>query len=690
MENYGTYGIIKAVFYVEEKDTVYIPVLCTEGTDASAAWVIAFSTDEPQDYRISGVQELTGNWLSTCVMVGEHIYLQGYGDRIPYEIDLDTLAFRECREEHYAARAAAQRAAAEAADISTDSDIFDFLPTIQYENVMIYSAYVRENEYELPAAIVYLAYEDKEPVVAMVLNTESGEAIMVDDFMEHGEMSAVADTVIPDTYSPYFREILQAGKNGGEYTDEIMQGAKSGLKYSYLKSAGEYKEAEPAYSAARDFYLEDGGVCQIDWLKLSDELVLENLTFDLSKELEEADLAHGIVYEMFYDREGNSVYLVVSSLADYGAGTANADEMTWVVSFAPEEPEKYTVYEYLYSSWFGNCYRIGDSIFLHGGAGDAPYEIDMKTQEGRICEGEYSAAKIAAQEFAQAYAEKNGIRPDVCWLFATAKYGDVTIFTGLVQEAMDIPELARVYVASRSGEILEAMVVNEETKEVTIAEDLSTIAAVEQLTQEELDWYNESFFNQAYLNENATPEKRIINQFLTHEYNCPGEINLTEIFYNGMGEELTPEDWECLSGEARWRRALYTSDMEVLSEEEHADVASLSQEFDVIRASKEGMESVLRQYTGQENPEIFDGKGMKSAWFNKKDMVFYWIHSDTNMVYVEVTKGYLNSDGSRTLFYKAASSPNWMEDAKEYMVILNQHNQFCLNRAVEESAPLRE
>lgn len=59
---------------------------------------------------------------------------------------------------------------------------------------------------------------------------------------------------------------------------------------------------------------------------------------------------------------------------------------------------------------------------------------------------------------------------------------------------------------------------------------------------------------------------------------------------------------------------MYTSDMEVLSEEGHADVASLSQEFDVIRASKEGMESVLRQYTGQENPQIFDGKGMKSAW----------------------------------------------------------------------------
>ena len=50
--------------------------------------------------------------------------------------------------------------------------------------------------------------------------------------------------------------------------------------------------------------------------------------------------------------------------------------------------------------------------------------------------------------------------------------------------------------------------------------------ATHSLTQEELDYFNQEFFNGSTGN--------MHNQFLTSEYTSPGEINLFELFYNGI------------------------------------------------------------------------------------------------------------------------------------------------------------
>ncbi len=494
---------------------------------------------------------------------------------------------------------------------------------------------------------------------------------------EFPQVTQAPDVFENSPYSVYFQDILQAKyeeTDGKYYAVEVRNPA---INYSYVESVRDYKEQDAAYSATIDFYLADGGVAEIQWLKLSEDVTLTDLTFDMSEEMLQSGSDHNAVHAIFYDEEDKQVYLIISSLRE---------AVTWMICFLPENPTDYDIYAYEYSSWFGESFCIGNHIYLHGGSGDTPFVIDTDTKEGRLCTAEHMAARMATYEMSAEYGKSHEEVLGVEWMQVFARWEDVDIFTGRLMEAMDIfPGMAEVYVASRDGEVLEVMIVEIETGEVTIVEDFSELTSTRPLSQREIDWFNESYFNQGYLQEGAAALDRIRNQFLTHEYARPEDINVSEIFYNGAGEEMTENDRLCLSGEARWKYPLYTGEMVLLTEQEHKEVAQI--DVDVSRVSWDTMDTIMTTYTGL---STWGTRGMESLYFNKYDGVYYKFHGDTNTVYVQVIEGHYNTDGTISLYYVRDGSANWIEEATDlYEVVLRPERngyQFVSNQKVNTSS----
>ena len=532
----------------------------------------------------------------------------------------------------------------------------------------------------LTACGLILRPQSEEPKNDMVMQEgeSQGEEVMQNpEATELPQATQVPDVFENSPYSVYFQDILQAKyeeTDGTYYAVEIRDPA---INYSYVESVQNYKEQNAAYSATRDIYLTDGGVAKIDWLKLSEDVTLTDLTYDMSEEMLQSASDHNAVHAIFYDEEDKQVYLIISSLRE---------AVTWMICFSPENPTDYDIYAYEYSSWFGESFFIGNHIYLHGGSGEMPFVIDTDTKEGRLCTAEYTAAKVATYNMSAEYGKSHEEVLGVEWMQAFGRWEDVDIFSALLMEAMDIfPGVAEVYVASRDGEVLEVMIVETETGAVTIVEDFSELSATRPLSKREIKWFNESYFNQGYLQEGAVAFEGIRNQFLTHEYAKPEDINVSEIFYNGAGEEMTETDWLCLSGEARWKYPLYTGTMVLLTEEEHKEVAQI--DVDVSRVSYDTMDTIMTTYTGL---STWGTRGLESLYFNKHDGVFYKFHGDTNTVYVQVVGGHYNTDGTISLYYVRDGSANWIDEVTDlYEVVLRPERngyQFISNQMVNISS----
>lgn len=497
-----------------------------------------------------------------------------------------------------------------------------------------------------------------------------------------------------------FQAVL--GIEDANFVETVLQGRDAGLKHIFDDDSGEHYYS---YHANLNTSEENGFQCEIRWMKLADSVVLQDWKISLQKELEGLT-RNASMNGVFYDETQERIYIAISSLEGPGIEEEGLAD-TWVLTFPIDDPDNNQLYSYdgAEGAWFGEPLKLGNCLYLHGGTWDIPYEINLETMEGRRCKEELAAAKDAAADFIEEYGEQTGVALSMHGFQTVARYKDITLFAGQIAEAMDFPTVATVYLAMQDGKVLTTKVVEVEEGEINYGFTTER-DEVQQLEDWEINWFNDNFFNRAFLDKEATPQEKIRNQFLNCEYSNPEEINLTEVFYNGIGEELTEEDWQCLSGEARWLRPLHTTDLEVLSEEEHAQVAALAQELDVIKVSQESVKSILQQYTGRDDFNIFGGVGMKSAYFNKKDGTFYWIHSDTNMMCIFVEKGYRNQDGSVILIYRKAEIPiietkvdgsptslifeegyvpEWAS-AEQYIAILmpnEEEYQFCVNISIE-------
>ncbi len=148
------------------------------------------------------------------------------------------------------------------------------------------------------------------------------------------------------------------------------------------------------------------------------------------------------------------------------------------------------------------------------------------------------------------------------------------------------------------------------------------------LAKDKLDWFETVFFN--------SDDNRIVNMFLTSEYDTIANIDLSALFYNG-------DNGLGGSGEI-------TEDEKTLANNHFG-----FDDFDVSKATKADMDSVLQKYAGL-TLETTNKVGLEALFYVEVNDAYYHVAGDTKYIKCDITKGWVNEDGTITLQYCDAIS----------------------------------
>ena len=151
-------------------------------------------------------------------------------------------------------------------------------------------------------------------------------------------------------------------------------------------------------------------------------------------------------------------------------------------------------------------------------------------------------------------------------------------------------------------------------------------AGFRSLTSQELDWFNQEWFNQ-------DEALCLPNQFLTSLYDAPEEIDLYQLFYNGTGE---------------------TEGVDEAERQMAAEAAGGDPGTDLIKVSADGADAVLEQYAGLTLSRTREVGLDQFAYLESTD-AYYDFHGDTNALTVTFSAGERRGDTVR-LYYDAYGS----------------------------------
>lgn len=151
------------------------------------------------------------------------------------------------------------------------------------------------------------------------------------------------------------------------------------------------------------------------------------------------------------------------------------------------------------------------------------------------------------------------------------------------------------------------------------------------LTESEIIGFNTGFFNS---------EADIMNNMLlSSEYMTPGEINLFQLFYNGINGtagQICEEEIELL-----------------------AEMNSAALNLDIMKVSKDDMESFLQERLGIGLNET-NKVGLNNFYYLKEYDSYYVIAGDTNYEYCTVLSGFWESDDRlRMVYIKEGEEGRW-------------------------------
>ena len=153
------------------------------------------------------------------------------------------------------------------------------------------------------------------------------------------------------------------------------------------------------------------------------------------------------------------------------------------------------------------------------------------------------------------------------------------------------------------------------------------------LTEDEIKWFNEQFFN--------TEEEIKRNNFLNCTYTDVRNISIYEVFYN-WSEEITAEE----------RQALRDSEIDFGT--------------DFFKLTAVYMDSILSEHMNVSFEEI-DKADLDRYLYLEEFDAYFDCHGDTNYSSVEVKNGEKDGNGNVKLQYLLR------EDGKEYIVTLKKH-----------------
>lgn len=152
-----------------------------------------------------------------------------------------------------------------------------------------------------------------------------------------------------------------------------------------------------------------------------------------------------------------------------------------------------------------------------------------------------------------------------------------------------------------------------------------------QLTQEELAYFNQEFFNQ------SVPSMH--NQFLTSEYESTDQVNLFELFYNGDGGAQA-----ALSQEER---------------DQLTELVPMAASSDVIKVTAQEMSAVLEAGMGVALEDT-QQEGLDRFYYLEQQNAYYLVHGDTNYQKCTVVSGEHISDNQVRLQYTKDDGTTWV------------------------------
>ena len=134
------------------------------------------------------------------------------------------------------------------------------------------------------------------------------------------------------------------------------------------------------------------------------------------------------------------------------------------------------------------------------------------------------------------------------------------------------------------------------------------------LTPEEINWFNAEFF----CSQSGEVWSQA-GQFLVKEFDSIEDVELDEVFYNGMPEGDGGSS---------------------ITEEELAYLQSVGaeMELDMVKVTKEYLEQNIERYLGVSLKQI-ENESIESFHYWEEYETYFLSHSDTNMVFVRVLEG---------------------------------------------------
>lgn len=175
------------------------------------------------------------------------------------------------------------------------------------------------------------------------------------------------------------------------------------------------------------------------------------------------------------------------------------------------------------------------------------------------------------------------------------------------------------------------------------------------ISQEKMEWFENVFFND--------DENKIVNFFLSSEYDSVVNIDLGDLFHNGDNG---------LGGSGEM------SDDEKALAINHFGLGNL----DVSKAGKEDMDAVLQKYAGL-TLENTNKVGLERLFYVEATNTYYKVVGDTKYKKCDITKGLVNEDGTITLRYCDALSS--ISDTYEVTLKkVGDSYQFVSNKILDE------
>ena len=171
-------------------------------------------------------------------------------------------------------------------------------------------------------------------------------------------------------------------------------------------------------------------------------------------------------------------------------------------------------------------------------------------------------------------------------------------------------------------------------------------------------YLSEDFFNQQYDNGTDIYVPWFTNACLYSLYDSPEEVDLYELFHDGLQLAVTEEDIKFL-------------------EEQGAPT-----ELEVMKLPGEEMDRILQKYFNLTLAEM-TGVGLEKFYYNEETNTYYLTHSDSNNKYINVVEQRKNSDGDVELIYTLRGTPEGEDVGGQRMAVLKEMEGryiFCSNR----------